>query len=194
MSRTVRRERRDEDRGDELDAADERLQRRRNAGRPQQVLEVAEPLVLQPGADEHDPDEQRQATAGSRCGRWPASAGRDDAGDVAEEDEDEQAEEERGPAEARLAEGLHDDALLDELDGGLGQVAGARRCLLRIGAAGEQEQHDADERSRTAISAILLNVGKMSLPTKDFVDRRELESRTRCFRFSRGGSECDLGR
>ena len=91
----------DEDRRDELDDADERLQRRRHAGGREQVTEVAEALVLEAGADEDHPHEQgrnsgmaMRAVAGiCRNGKMPGS--------VAEVDEDEQAEQERRPAQAR---------------------------------------------------------------------------------------------
>ena len=54
------RERRHDDGRDELDDADERLQRCRDARRPQQVTEVGRALILQTDADECDPDSERQ--------------------------------------------------------------------------------------------------------------------------------------
>ena len=143
---------------------DERLQRRRHAGRPEQVAEVAEALVLEADADEDHPDEQREEQRDGHAGRGRHLEDRDDAGHVAEVDEDEQAEQERRPARPVLAHRLHDDLVLDELDDR--SRRGCARPSARPSAsrrAGEEE--DARCRSAppaTAMSATLLNVGKRS--------------------------------
>jgi hypothetical protein len=169
-------ERRHEDRRDELDATDKWLQRCRDACRPQQTAEVTETLVLNTGADEHDPDQQRQAQRDSDAGGGWHLENRNDARDVAEEDEDEEAEQERGPAEAGLTEGLHHDALFDELNRGLSQVASAGRSLLGVGAGGEHEEHDPDQRSENCDQGNFIKGWEDVLPTKKFVDGREDEA------------------
>ena len=99
------------------------------------------------------------------------------AGKVAEEDEDEEAQQERRPAEARLAEGLHHDALFDELDRGLREVAGAGRRLLRVCTSGQQEQDRCrSAQQATAMSATLLKDGKMSCQRRISLIGREDEA------------------
>jgi len=107
----------DEERRDELDRRHEDVQRLGHARREQRALPVAEEaLVLEAGADEHHPHEQRQEHRDGDARRGRHVDDRDDAGDVAQVDEHEDRQEERRPAEAVLAHRLHDDAVLDELD------------------------------------------------------------------------------
>jgi len=96
-------------------------------------------------------------------------------GQVAQVNEDEQAEQERGPAQAVLAHRLHDDAFFDELDGAFGQVAHALRGDLRVLAHGQQEHEDADQCRGDGDQGDLVERGEQVLPAQDRVDQREFE-------------------
>lgn len=179
------RERGHDDGRDELDATNKWLQSRWNSGWPQQALEIAHSLVLDARADEHNPDQQRQHQGDrNSCRCWHLQP-RDDAWDIAQEDKEEQAQQERSPTKALLTQRLHHDAFLDELDRNLSEVSSTRRGLLGIGPAGEEEQDDADQCGGDGDERDLVERWEDVLPTQDFVNRRELESEHVVFRFSR---------
>jgi len=140
------------------------------------VSEVANPLVLQARADVDDPYEQCERKWDRDSGRCWHLNNRDDARDVAQEDEDKQAQQERGPLETRLAKRLHHDAFLDELNDDLSEIAGARRGNRRILAASQQEEDDANQRRGNSDQSDLVERWRDVLPAQDFVNRRELES------------------
>jgi len=169
------RERTHEEGRDELDRGHEEVQGLRYARREQRILQVAQSLMLEAGADEDDPDEERQEHRQSHAGRRWHLQERDDSRDVAEIDEREKAEEEWSPSEPVTTHCLHDDAVFDELDDRFGEVTNAFGGRLRIFAAGEQEHDRSDERCRDSDDRDLVERRKEILPTEDLVDRRELE-------------------
>ena len=144
-------------------------------GRPQQVAEVPETLLLDAGADVDDPDEPRQRQRDGDAGGRRHGDDRHDPGDVAEEDEDEQAQQERGPLQADLPSvcmtmpssmnSIEVSARLrapaGRPSGRAGRRAGTTRCRS---APRNGDEGDLVERREDV------------LPAQDLVDRWELES------------------
>ena len=102
--------------------------------------------MLEAGHDEHDPHEQRQEQRQSHTGRCGHLQERNDSGNVAEVDEREQAQQERGPTKTVTAHGLHDDSVFDELNDAFGEVTYALRCNLGVFTASQQENNGANQR------------------------------------------------
>ncbi len=163
---------------EDLDGADQRVEGRRDARRGDHVAEVAEPLVLQAGSDVHEPDEQGEEQRDRHSSRCRHVQDRDDARQVAQIDENEQRQQERGPAHARLAHRRHDDLVLDELDEQLREVADALGRLGTVLAGSDQEDHDADQRRGDGDERDLVEGREQVAPTEDFVQGREFEAST----------------
>ncbi len=159
-----------DDRGEEFDEAHEWLQCHWHAWGPEQVGQVAQLLVLEAGADEDHPDQQRQEQWDGDTRRGGHLQDRHDAGEVAQEDEHEQAEQERGPSKPLFAHGLHDDAVFDELNRRLGQVANAGRRHCGVLAAGKQKHEAANYRCGNGDERDLVERRKEVVPAQDFVD------------------------
>jgi hypothetical protein len=170
------RERGHEDGRDEFDQAHQRLQEHRHSGRPQQVGEVAETLVLDAGPDERGPHQQRQCQRNRQTGGGWHLQDRNDAGQVGQVDEDEQAHQERGPTQSLLANRLHDDAVLDEIDDRLGKVPHAAGSLGVVLARGQIEDRQPDQGREDGDQPDLVEGREDVLPSEDCIDRREFES------------------
>ena len=120
------RERTDEERRDQFDRGHKHVQRRRNTRGEERALEVAtHALVLETDPDEDGPHDEGEEERNGHAGGGRHVEDRDDAGQVAQVDEHEQAHQERRPTEAGPAHRRHDHLLLDELDDHLGEVADA---------------------------------------------------------------------
>ena len=170
------RERADDDGREELDQANEWLQRRGNTWWPQHVPEICTLLVLQTGPDEYHPDEQGKKQRDGDTRRRGHLQNWDDPGQVAQIDKHEQAEQERCPFQALFAHGLHDHAVFDELDRGLRQVTDPGRCDLVVFAARQQEDNCSDRSRKNSNKCNLVERREQVTPTKDLVDFREFES------------------
>ena len=106
---------------------------------------------------------------------------RNDAGHVAEIDEPEEREKERGPTETITTHRLHDDAVFDELDGRLGMVARTAWCLACVGACGQREDRAADDRCEHGDDGDLVERRCDVLPAQNRVDGWEIECDHVCF-------------
>ena len=97
-------------------------------------------------------------------------------GTLQDVDEDEHRQEERRPTKTRTSHRLHDDVLLDELDGDLGEVARTLRRGLVITIRGDQEQHGSNQRGSDRDEHDLVDARRDVLPAQQRVDRWEVKA------------------
>src|SRR5436305_7531265 len=168
-----------EEEGQELDGRHQDVQRLGHARREQHALEVAAESLM-PQADdvvqeEHDHrHEERQRHA--RCHRHLDDG--DDLEDVADEDEGEQRQQERRPAQALGPHRLQDDVVADEVDDGLGEVLRPARYERTL-AGEEEERHDDDRRQPHQQHDLVHGpyaATEDRRPLDEVADRREVEA------------------
>src|SRR3546814_341051 len=103
---------------------------------------------------------------------------RDDLEDVAEEDEEEEREQQRGVREPRRTVRLQHDAVLDELDGDLGEVLSTRGHELLLVA--EDEDHHREDRRDEVDQDDLVDAPRVVAdelgPVDDMAQGREIDS------------------
>ncbi len=172
-------ERAEEEGREELDRGDQDVEGLGHAGREQRRLhEAAEALGLDADGDEGDPGDQRQDhRIGHACvGRH--LEGRDDLEDVAEEDEEEHAQQEGEVLHALRPDRRHDDLLLDELDRALDDVlqAAGHEVLLRGEEEDRRDQHGEHADQGDFVEGVEVTLfTEVVRPFHEVLDGRELE-------------------
>ena len=179
-----KRERTNDDGRNEFDWGDENVESLGYPWREQHRLEVAAKTLMLNSCTVVDNPHHECERCGQRhtCRCWHLQE-RNDSGNVAEINECEKREEEWCPAKAIAAHRLHNNAVLNELDCALCNVANTARSSFGALATSQHKHHGANGCRKYCDERDFIERREEFLPAKDLVNRRELKSDHVRFRF-----------